>query len=164
MNGRAGILIAATLTPPLLVATAWVLIIAGGERAGHRPFAAPRYRNSAEAAAAGDAATMLRMLRLGDNATWVHQVRPDLISSAIVRVSTLEAALWSRHPEMVRALDREGAIVGSEQRHELACLARDLDMPEVADHLAPGAACVPDEAVKRVVRRSTGREGGGGDE
>jgi hypothetical protein len=161
---RAGALLWATLTLPLLLATAWTLVVVGGERAGRRPFAAPPFRNSAEAAAAGDAASTLRMLRLGDNPTWVHQVRPELISSAIVRVTTLEAALWSREINMVRALDREGAIVDREQRRELACLARDLDMPAVAEHLAPNAACVPDEAMKRVRQRSAAPEAGGGDE
>ncbi|MGH9348731.1 MAG: hypothetical protein ACRD26_15845, partial [Vicinamibacterales bacterium] len=112
------------------------------------------FRNSAEAAAAGDAAAMLLFLRRGDNPTRVHPVRPDLISSAIVRATTLEAAMWSRRISMIRALDREGAIIGDDERRELACLARDLDLPDVAEYLAPAQACVRGQAVERVVARS----------
>ena len=161
---RTGVLLAATVTLPLVATAAWVLAVVVGERTGHRPFASPPFRNSAEAAAAGDAATMLRMLRQGDNPTWVHQVRPDLISGAIVRVTTLEAALWSRQIDMVRALDRAGAILDGEQRRELACLARDLDQPEVAEYLAPAAACVDNQAMKRVLRRSAGPDAEEGDD
>jgi hypothetical protein len=62
--------------------------------------------------------------------------------------------MWSGHAEMVRALDREGAIVDPDQRRELACLALDLDMPEVADYLAPERTCVKGAAVARIVARS----------
>ena len=150
---RLTVLVVLVALPPLL-ATAWALTIATGERSGRRPFGAAAFRNSAEAAAAGDAATMLRLIRLGDNPTWVHQVHPDLISSRIVRVTTLEAAMWARTIHIIRALDREGAIVGDDQRRELACLAHDLDLADVAEYLAPAAACVEGEAMKRVVARS----------
>lgn len=149
---------------PFVLATAFVLALVVGERTGARPFAAPPFRNSAEAAAAGDAAAMLRMMRLGDNPTWLHHVRPDLISSQIVTVTTPEAALWSRQMNLIRVLDREGALGGDRQRHELACLARDLQLAAVADYLAPGVACVPDQAMQRVVQRSAGPNAGGGDE
>lgn len=139
--------------PPVAV-TAWALVIAVGERTGSAPFAAPPFRNSAEAAAAGDAAAALRFIRLGDNPTRVHAVRPEIISSAILRVTTLEAALWSRRINMIRALDREGAIVGDDERQTLACLALDLDQPDVAEYLAPGTTCVRNAAMERVVARS----------
>lgn len=154
MPRRLPILFALVIALPMVAATAWAIVIAAGERTGRAPFASTPFRNSAEAAAAGDAAGMLRFLRFGDNPTRVHAVRPDLISSAIVRVTTLEAAMWSRRVNMIRTLDREGAIIGNDQRHELACLALDLDLDDVADYLEPGASCVPDEAMKRVVARS----------
>jgi hypothetical protein len=157
MPGRFRVLVVIMALPPML-ASSWALAIATRERTGSAPVTATAFRNSAEAAAAGDAATMLRLLRLGDNPTWVHQVHPDLISSRIVRVTTLEAALWARTIHIIRALDREGAIVGDDQRRELACLARDLDLTDVADYLAPGARCVAGEAMNRVLARSASPE------
>ncbi len=149
------------LAVPCIVATAWMLVVAVGERIGRAPFAAPRFRNSAEAAAAGDAASMLRLIRLGDNPTRIHHVRPDLISSGIVLATTLEAAIWSRRIEMIRLLEKEGAIIGADQRRELACLAFDIDLPEVVSHLSPGVSCVRGAAVERIGARS--RPEGAGD-
>lgn len=151
---RSGVFLAVMLMVPPAAATTWGLAVAAAERSGARVFGTAPFRNSAEAAAAGDAATMLLLLRLGENPTWVHQVRPELISAAMVRVTTLEAALWSKNISMIRALDRAGAIVGDDQRHELACLARDLDLPETAEYLARGATCAAGDAIKRVEARS----------
>lgn len=158
MSLRPAVWLSVLAALPPVIALGGALTIVVGERTGRAPFAAPPFRNSAEAAAAGDAAAMLRLVRSGENPTWVRQVRPDLISSAITQVTTLEAALWSRRINMIRALDRAGAIVGDDQRRSLACLARDLDQPDVADYLAPGAPCVRDQEVKRVVARSLAPE------
>jgi hypothetical protein len=156
MERRLSTVLALAISLPVVAATAWMLVIMAGERAGAAPFSAPPWRNSAEAAAAGDAATMLLLIRQGDDPTRVHHVPPGLISSAIARVTTLEAAIWSRSISMIRVLDREGAIVGADQRHDLACLAVDLDAPETADYLVPAAqrTCVPGRAADRVAQRS----------
>jgi hypothetical protein len=139
---------------PIVLVTAGMLWVAAGERRGRNDLGAPPFRNSAEAAAAGDAPTALRFLRMGDNPSRMHPIRGDIISSKIRNATTLEAALWSRHIEMIRVLDREGAIVDADQRRELACLALDLELPEVADYLAPERACVPGAALERIIARS----------
>jgi hypothetical protein len=46
-------------------------------------------------------------------------------------------------------------IADDRTRRELACLAADLDLPEMVAHLAPqGAACAPGEALERVIART----------
>jgi hypothetical protein len=116
--------------------------------------AAALYQNSAEAAVAGDAARMLRFLRMGDDPTRIHGVRPHLTTGAAVKLTTMEAAVWSRQIGMVRVLDRQGAIVDADQRRDLACLANDLDLPEVKRYLAAAAACVRGATIERIIERS----------
>jgi hypothetical protein len=144
---------------PLVVAAAWSVILVAGERMGRAPFAAPAPRNSAEAAAAGDAGLMFRFLHQGDNPHWIRTVRPDLKSSSVVQVTTAEAALWSLNVDIVRALDRVGAVGDRERRRQLACLARDVELVEIADYLMPTADCVPGEAIGRVRARSADAAG-----
>jgi hypothetical protein len=139
---------------PVVLVAAGTLWIAAGEWRGRNDLAAPPFRNSAEAAAAGDAPTTLRFLRMGDNPSLIHPIQSDIISAKIRNATTIEAALWSRHIEMIRVLDREGAIVDADQRRELACLALDLDLPEVADYLAPERTCVQGAALDRIIARS----------
>jgi hypothetical protein len=147
--------IGAVLTAlPVAAVVAGTLGIAAAEWRGRNDLGAPPFRNSAEAAAAGDAPTALRLLRMGDNPSVIHPIRSDIISSKIRYATTPEAALWSRHIEMIRVLDREGAIVDADQRRELACLALDLDLPDVANYLAPGQACVQGAALERIIARS----------
>jgi hypothetical protein len=151
---RAGPVGVALTALPVAVVAAATLWIAAGEWRGRNALAAPPFRNSAEAAAAGDAPAALRFLRMGDNPSLIHPIRGDIISADVRSATTLEAALWSRHIEMIRVLDREGAIVDADQRRELACLALDLDLPDVAEYLAPGQVCVKGDALRRVVARS----------
>jgi hypothetical protein len=142
------------LSSPIAMAILWLALVAAGERRGGHPFSAPPLRNSAEAAATGDAAAVLRFLRMGDDPTRIHLVRPEIISSQILKVTTVEAAMWSQHFEMIQLLDQEGAIVDPDQRRELACLAADRDMPEVAAYLAADVQCVRGAAIDRIIARS----------
>jgi hypothetical protein len=151
---RLGSVAAFVAALPIVVVTGATLWVAAGECRGRNYLAAPPFRNSAEAAAAGDAATALRRLRMGDNPTRIYPIRAEVISSRILNATTLEAAMWSRHIEMIRALDREGAIVDDDQRRQLACLALDLDLPDVATYLAPAHTCVRGAAIERIIARS----------
>lgn len=142
------------LAAPIVGTALFAITVAAGEQRGSNPFSAPPYRNSAEAAAAGDPATMLRFVRMGDDPTRIKVVGPEAISSQVLRVTTLEAAMWSRSIEMIHVLDREGAIIDDAQRKDLACLAVDLDMPDAKAYLAPDAECVRGVAVERIIARS----------
>jgi hypothetical protein len=108
-----------------------------------------------------DAGGVLRFLRHGENPHAVHPVRSEIISSAILQATTVEAAMWSRQVEMIKLLDREGIIGGDDQRASLACLADDLHIDEVVEYLAPGGAssCQPGQAFARVTART--HSGGG---
>jgi hypothetical protein len=151
---RVGLAGAVVTALPVVALVAAMVGVAVGEWRGRSPLGLPPFRNSAEAAAAGDAPTALRYLRMGDNPTRMYPLRSDVISSRIVSATTLEAALWSRHIEMIRVLDREGAIVDADERRQLACLAQDLDLPDIANYLAPDQTCVRGAALERIIARS----------
>jgi hypothetical protein len=143
------------LLAPLCAATATVMLVALAERAGASPFAGIVPRNSAEAAGWGRAGDMLRYLRHGEDPRQIQAVRPEIISSAVPRATTLEASLWSRQLELVQLLDRAVAFDDAE-RAELACLAADLEIDDVVEYLAPGGVghCEPGKALERVIARS----------
>jgi hypothetical protein len=147
---------------PVCVATVGIVWVAAGERAGAAPFAGLVPRNSAEAAALGRAGDLLRFLRRGEDPHDVYAVRPEVMSSAILRATTLEAAMWSRQIEMIQLLDREGDIDTDHERSTLACLAADLKIEDVVEYLAPGGIgdCEPGRALERVVARTSGAGGG----
>jgi hypothetical protein len=156
---RRDVIAVVLLTGPLLAATGGTLWVAALERSDPGFFPQGGPRNSAEAAAAGNAAAMLQFLRLDNDATRVHPVRPEIISAQVQRATTLEASMWSRREEIVRLLDREGFIVDDEERRHLACLAHDLELPAIAGELVPGYTCVEGDTLKKVIARSRGEAG-----
>ena len=149
--------IALALVAPIGVATIGVLTVAVGECAGAAPFAGVIPRNSAEAAGLGRAGELLRFLREGQDPRAVYPVRPEIVSSAILRATTVEAAMWSRQVEMIKLLEREGAIDGADERRALACLAADLKIDDVVEHLAPDgvSGCESGQALARVASRTS---------
>ena len=161
MTIRLPVAIALALLAPIGVATVGVLTVAAGECVGATPFAGVVPRNSAEAAGLGRAAELLRFLKAGENPHVVYPVRPEILSSAILRATTVEAAMWSRQVEMIKLLEREGAIDGSEERAALACLAADLKIDDVVEHLAPEgvSGCEPGQALARVTARTSSAGG-----
>jgi len=151
-------LVAALVLVPFVAATVVLAVVTVGERAGGTPFSDGGPRNGAEAAALGDAAAVVRSLQRGDDPERVRPVRPEVISSSVLQVSMIEAAVWSRRIEMVQLIDRVHGESAPRSRHELGCLAADLQQPDVAEYLEPdGADCAPGEAVTRVLARSIGR-------
>jgi hypothetical protein len=146
------------LTGPVLVAaglTAWFVVAEQLEL----PFAMTRLpANIAEAAADGHAPEVVRRLRFGEDPTRVYPLRDHYISAAVMQATVPEAAMWSRSVELIRLLDREGAIVGEPERRELTCLAADLRMPDVVMYLSAGehVACTPGLALRRLIARTTG--------
>jgi len=143
------------LLVPLCAATVSVLLVALGERAGASPFAGLVPQNSAEAAGWGRAGDMLRFLRNGEDPRHVYAVRPEIISSAVRRATTLEASMWSRQLELVQLLDHAVAF-DDEERAALACLAADLEIDDVVEYLAPDGIghCESGRALERVIARS----------
>jgi hypothetical protein len=154
---RLPVAIALALLAPIGVATLGVLTVATGEHVGATPFAGLAPRNSAEAAGLGRAAELLRFLKDGQDPRAVYAVRPEILSSAILRATTVEAAMWSRQVEMIKLLEREGG----EERTALACLAADLKIDDVVEHLAPDglSRCEPGQALARVTARTSSAGG-----
>lgn len=135
--------------------TVALLGVASGERITPGLFEYYRPRNLAEAAAAGNAAEVLRRLHGGDDPRREYLVRPQFISSTVQHASMLEAAMWSRRVQMFIMLDRAGVLEDGKRR-ELTCLAQDLALPDVAEYLARGDAtpCEPTRALSRVLART----------
>jgi hypothetical protein len=154
---RFGIL-ALGLVTPLIGATAMLLTIAAGERGRQSLFAYEAPRNSAEAAALGNAAAVVGFLEAGEDPQQTYPVRPEAISSSVPRATTVEAAVLSRRVEMVQLLDHAGAVRDPALRQELACLARDIEQQGIADALMPGAVCERGAALARWQERL--RQGG----
>ncbi len=140
---------------PIGLAVAGFVWVSIGESTGATPFAGTMARNSAEAAGMGNAAQVLRFLRRGDDPRQVYPIHPSIISSSVLQATTLEAAMWSRQLALIRLLDREATIAGTDERSGLACLARDLGVDDVVEYLAPdGISCEPGQALERVVART----------
>ena len=141
------------LTVPLLCAAAALLwVIRADADAGA---AARQPLNIAEAAGMANAADVVRRLRLREDPHRIYPVRPEILTSTVTRATAPEAALWSRQVELLRLLDREGALLGGSVRQELTCLALDIGTSELAEYLTPGGAeCEPGAALARLEARS----------
>jgi hypothetical protein len=140
-----------------MASVAAVALFAVLEAAGNRSITmAPA--NIAEAAGLANAAEVLRLLRSGEDVSRVLPVRPEIISSSIPQISALEAAVWSRHVELIHMLDDQGVILGG-QRHRLACLAADLKIDDIVKYLSPDAppACVAGQVEQEILGRAEQR-------
>ena len=155
MTTRLPLACAVALLVPLCAATAGIVLVTAGERAGLSPFAGLEPQNSAEAAGLAHAGDVLRFLQEGEDPRQVYTIRPEIISSAVRRATTLEAAMWSRQLELVQLLDRWDAF-DQDERAALACLGADLRVDDIVEYLAPDGTghCEPGEALERVLARS----------
>lgn len=128
------------LLAPVLLGTVCAAVFVACELAGVTPplaIAAPV--NVAEAAGMGSAADVLRLLASGDDPARIHQVRPEIVSSSITKLTAFEAAIWSRRVELVQLLDQRASIDAS-RRGQLACLAQELRTEDILEYLSAGSA------------------------
>jgi hypothetical protein len=162
MNLRLSAALTLALLVPVAATTVVVAWVSASERIGAHPFAGLAPQNSAEAAALANAGELLRFMRQGENPHAVYPVRPEVISSAILRATTIEAAMWSRQVEMVKLLDREGIIRDGDERALLACLAVDLRVDDIVDYFGAEQAsgCTPGQALGLVTARTVATEAG----
>jgi hypothetical protein len=143
------------LLMPLALAMLWITWVAAAERFGTPVFSGVVPRNSAEAAGLGRASELLRFLREGDDPHRVYPVRPEILSSAILEVTTLEAAMWSRQLELIQLLDRAGVLTDPQERAALACLALDLKLDDIAEYLVPqNSGCDAGRALDKIAART----------
>jgi hypothetical protein len=145
---------------PVCLALACVIGIVIAEHSGSTLFGDVPPRNLAEAAATGRADDVVRRLRLGEDPHRVYDLRPEAISSVVLKATTIEAAMWSRQLLMIQLLDREGAIADAAHRREMTCLAADLDSGDIVEYLSPGGPpeCTRGEVFNRVLARTPRKE------
>ena len=147
-------LIAAAIPP--CAATFALIVFVVLESFGHTISSEGPLRNLAEAAAMGSISEVVRFLSAGEDPNRIVTVRPYVISSSVTRVTALEAAVWHRSAELMKLLDRAGAIVDRDTRDHLTCLASDIRVDEIVNYFAPKGTphCVPQEALNAIVERS----------
>jgi hypothetical protein len=147
-------LVLATVGPAVIGAILLMAFVVA-ELAGSSAFIHRSPQNLAEAAAVADAAAVLRRLRAGEDPSALVLVHPEVISSSVTRVNALEASIWGREIELVKLLDREGAIDAT-QRTYLACLSQGLGADAITEYLAPNGTdgCDADETLARIQARS----------
>jgi len=149
-------IVAVAATAPMVAATILVAAFVVSELAGHTPFAYSPPRNAAEAAGMGMAPEIVRFLREGENPVAVVTVRPDIISSAVTRVTAGEAAVWSRRSRLIVLVDSLGGIPDQSTRTHLACLGADIGAAEVVAQLSPAGAppCHAGETLRAIEARA----------
>ncbi|HEY7185526.1 MAG TPA: hypothetical protein VH436_03205 [Vicinamibacterales bacterium] len=160
-SSSSGMMLAIGVAAPAVLATMAVLAFTALEIAGRTPSALGPPRNIAEAAGMGAASEVLRLLDYGEDPNRVLPVRREIISSAITKVTALEAAIWSHHREMIELLDRRGAIVDSATRRYLICLTRDIGDDDILAYLSKGESsvdCVHSAALAAVEKRSKDKD------
>lgn len=147
-------LVFATLVP-MGIGVILLIAFVVAEIGGSTVFIYGPAQNLAEAAAIADAGAVLRRLRAGEDPAAMVNVRPEVISSSVTRVSALEASIWGREIELVKLLDREGAIDATQRRY-LACLSHGLRADAITEYLAPNGTdgCNGDEVLTRIQARS----------
>jgi hypothetical protein len=153
---RTSLALAIAVALPICAATAAVAAFTVSELVGRPLWSHEPARNLAEAAALGSVSDVVRRLAVGEDPTRLVPVRPHVISSSVTRVTGLEAAVWRRSAELMRLLDRAGAIADEPTRRHLTCLASDLRVEEIVEYFSPGGppSCVSDEAVNQILARS----------
>jgi hypothetical protein len=149
-------LLVAILAGPIVAAAIVVFAVQAVEIAGGAWWEDTRPRNAAEAATAGRAAELVRLIRRGDHPEQLFPVRGELVQGAPAWLSAVEGAMWGDGPAVIRLLEREGAVLTDTGRRALACLARDLGRSATADYLLRDgpAACAPGRALAAVNARS----------
>ena len=116
-----------TIVPPLLLlASAAIIVVAA--LAGLQPLWASPAVSLAAAAHDGDAATVYRMLKAGADPNGAGDV---VLSSGVVSLTPVEAAVESRQVETLQVLLTSGARLVEADRPRLICLARASSAPEV---------------------------------
>ncbi len=145
--------VAVALLAPVLAAVTLLVGFVLWDAAGSMPLTYSPPRNLAEAAGVGSGAAVLRFLRAGEDPNVVAVVRPEIISSAIRRVTPLEAAIWGREIRLLQLLlDQEGVDA---DRQYLACLADALSVEDLVPYLAPNglAPCDADTLLRQIEAR-----------
>ncbi len=134
-------LVALVSIPPILLAIAWLAVLAIAGLTGRDPIWNLQPRNLAEAAAFRDTGAVVRRIDAGEDPNRPGEVRPDPILPESATLTPVDAAVTSRHFEMVQLLFDFGASLDANAWQRAWCIS---DEPEVrsvlASHRPAGAA------------------------
>ena len=122
--------IGALVAPAVGVIFASAILVAAGF-AGYTPLVAPPDLTLSEAAAIRDEAEVVRQIGEGANPNGSALVRRGMLSDGDYMLTPLEAAVASRHVEIVRLLLREGAELNGPNFQTLYCLAQEAHADDV---------------------------------
>jgi hypothetical protein len=133
--------------PPILLAIAWVAVLAIAGLSGRDPIWNLQPRNLSEAAAFRDTGAVVRRIDAGEDPTLPGEVRPGPILSESATLTPVEAAVTSRHFEMVQLLFDLGASLDANAWQRAWCIS---DAPDVRSVLAANR---PSGAVENCVEQ-----------
>lgn len=105
-----------------------------------------------EAAAIASSGEVDRLVRAGDDPNRLAPVRPGILTDGALRLTPLEAAVWSRNDAMARQLFDLGVVVDGTTSRRLRCLHDRHPEPAVRAWLEqvspePWPTCVPADTV-----------------
>jgi hypothetical protein len=124
-------LLAVAVPPVAGLGLLWFLVAA--EAMGRGFFSAPAAPTISEAAATGEAARVVELVRQGRDPNGLSRVQAGLLDSAPRDLTPIAAAILGAQPEMVGLLRQQGARVIDARR--VACLAHARGVPEALDYL-----------------------------
>lgn len=117
--------------PPILLAVAWLAVLAIAGLTGRDPIWTLQPRNLSEAAAFRDAGAVVRRIDAGEDPNRPGEVRPGPILPESATLTPVEAAVVSRHPEMIQLLLELGASLDANAWQRAWCISDDSDGREV---------------------------------
>ena len=125
--------VALVAAPPVLVALAWLVVLAMTVLSGRHPIWDLEALNLAEAAALKDAGAVVRLVDAGENPDGPGELRAGIFSPAASTLFPIEAAAGSREAGMVQLLLDLGASPNASAWQRAWCIS---DAQDVRDLLA----------------------------
>ncbi len=126
-------LVALVSVPPILLAIAWLAVLATAGVTGRHPIFNLQARNLSEAVAFRDAGAVVRRIEAGEDPNRPAELRPDVIRSESVTLTPIETAAASRQADMGQLLFDLGASLDAGAWQRAWCIS---DEPEMRDLLA----------------------------
>jgi hypothetical protein len=123
--------------PPILVAIAWLLLLAASAVTGRHPIWNLEPRNLAEAAAFRDGGDVVRRIQDGEHINQPSEVRAGIILPDAATMTPLEAAAGAREREMVQLLFDLGATVDANVWQRAWCISNEPDVRALLESHRP---------------------------
>jgi hypothetical protein len=130
--------------PPICSVAVWLGLLATTAVTGTHPLWNVEARNLSEAAAFGDAGTVVRLAARGADPNRAAEIRGGIISDQPAVLAPIEAAAASRQREMVQLLLDVGATIDDPDLWQRAwCIAGDSTARELLSERQPAGGVAP---------------------